>query len=141
MEITIRDAKTTDRDSIALLLTQLGYPSDSEFAEKSIETYTNADRFVLVAESDDTVTGFLSFSMEPAFHKSGNIGSIMALAVLESMHGKGIGSKLVRDAERRARAMGCVRLAVASGVQRLDAHRFYLGLGFEERTKRFVKDF
>jgi N-acetylglutamate synthase-like GNAT family acetyltransferase len=142
MEITIRDATNDDAEAIALLLTQLGYPATNEFVTHKLEeirALTNA--FVLVAEKEDEILGVLSFNSEPAFHKEGRIGTITALSVRDDERGQRIGTRLVKTCEIRAKEQGCCRIAVASGVQRLDAHRFYLSLGYQEKTKRFVKDF
>jgi GNAT superfamily N-acetyltransferase len=95
---------------------------------------------VFVAEFDGTVIGFLSFDFEPAFHREGRIGTITAMCVLENMRGQGIGSKLIEQAEAFAIQCGCVRIAVASGIQRHETHQFYLSCGYKEKTKRFVKD-
>jgi len=93
-----------------------------------------------VAEQDGSVVGFLSFDSEPAFHREGRIGTITAMCVDENARGKGIGRKLIEQAEDFAKESGCIRVAVASGLQRHETHRFYLDLGYEEKTKRFVKD-
>jgi GNAT superfamily N-acetyltransferase len=141
-EVVIRDAKDTDAEAIAILMGQLGYPQDAAFViRKLAELRERKSSRVVVAEEVGGVAGFLSFDCEPAFHREGWIGTITALCVLESVRGKGIGRKLVERAEKIAREKGCVRLAVASGVRRLETHQFYLGLGYEEKTKRFVKDF
>ncbi len=38
----------------------------------------------------------------------------------------GVGARLIAELERRGRAAGCTLIALDSGVQRHDAHRFYL---------------
>ncbi|HET6399946.1 MAG TPA: GNAT family N-acetyltransferase [Candidatus Kapabacteria bacterium] len=142
MKITIRDATHDDAEGIALLITQLGYPVHSEFVLRKLEELGELrSAFVLVAECERDILGVLSFNSEPAFHKEGRIGTMTALSIREDLRGQGIGRQLVLACEARAREQGCYRIAVASGMQRLDAHRFYLGLGYVEKTKRFVKDF
>ena len=42
---------------------------------------------------------------------------------------RGIGSALLRQLERQARALNCHVLALDSGTQRTDAHRFYFREG------------
>jgi GNAT superfamily N-acetyltransferase len=46
---------------------------------------------------------------------------------------------LVEAVEGWARQHGCDVIEVTSGNQRVDAHRFYEGLGYAEKRKRFVK--
>jgi GNAT superfamily N-acetyltransferase len=45
--------------------------------------------------------------------------------------GRGVGALLLAELERRAAAAGCELLDLDSGVQRTDAHRFYLRERFE----------
>jgi N-acetylglutamate synthase-like GNAT family acetyltransferase len=142
MDVVIRDATDRDPEAIAVLITQLNYPTDANFIVRRLaEFLENPHAFVIVADLDEEVVGVLSFNSEIAFHKEGRIGSITSLSVRDDMRGKNIGSLLVEECEKRARAQGCYRIAVASGVQRLKAHEFYRNRGYEEKTKRFVKDF
>ena len=141
-DVLIREASESDSAGIAVLLGQLGYPNDPAFVKRKLdELNKRSSAAVIVAEVSNQVVGFLSFDSEPAFHREGWIGTITAMCVLEAERGKGIGRTLVERAEEIAREKGCVRIAVASGMQRHATHQFYLGLGYEEKTKRFVKDF
>jgi predicted N-acetyltransferase YhbS len=138
--MTIRAAKETDAEAVAALLGELGYANEGAFALKRIKEFgARESSRVLVAEQDGLTGGVICFDVQPLFHQPGNIGCIMALCVSESTRGKGIGSALVRQIEEIAKEMGCVKIAVASGVRRVDAHQFYRDLGYEEITKRFVK--
>jgi GNAT superfamily N-acetyltransferase len=140
--VSIREAQNEDANSLAILLTQLGYPQKSSFViRKLTELADCGSAKVFVAVRERTVVGFLSFDSEPAFHREGRIGTITAICVLEDYRGNGIGRQLIEHAEAYAKQTGCVRIAVASGMQRHETHRFYMNLGYEEKTKRFVKDF
>jgi GNAT superfamily N-acetyltransferase len=137
----IRNARNEDADAIAILLTQLGYPQEASFVVRKLsELSERASANVFVAEEDGNILGFLSFDSEPAFHREGNIGTITAMCVLETARGRGIGGRLIESAESFAKETGCVRIAVASGIQRKETHKFYLNLGYEEKTKRFIKE-
>lgn len=48
------------------------------------------------------------------------------LVTASAARGTGVGAALVAELERRARDAGCTVLDLDSGVQRFDAHRFYL---------------
>ncbi|HEU4412032.1 MAG TPA: GNAT family N-acetyltransferase [Polyangiaceae bacterium] len=48
------------------------------------------------------------------------------LVTTEAARSKGVGAALLGEVERRARAAGCSELDLDSGVQRHDAHRFYM---------------
>ena len=141
-EVAIREAHHEDADTLVHLLSQLGYPQDTSFVRAKLGEYAEREGAkVFVAELNGSVVGFLTFVSEPAFHRQGRIGTITALCVLDSARGHGIGCQLMEGAEAYAREVGCVRIAVASGVERHETHRFYLNRGYEEKTKRFVKDF
>ncbi|MBD8078696.1 GNAT family N-acetyltransferase [Cellulosimicrobium arenosum] len=48
------------------------------------------------------------------------------LVTASGVRSGGVGAALLGELERRARAAGCTVLDLDSGVQRFDAHRFYL---------------
>ena len=136
----IRTATERDIPELVVLLETLGYPRDEEFVRDKLEVYATSDSaHVLVDAREDAAVGFLVLDVQLLFHQEGNIGCIMAMAVLDEWRGRGVGTALVREAERIARQAGCVKISVASGIHRTETHRFYRSLGFEEITKRFVK--
>jgi GNAT superfamily N-acetyltransferase len=136
----IRFAVFEDSPALAILLTQLGYPSSDAFVQSRLtELSKSGSACVIVAEHDGAVVGFLAFNSQPLFHQAGRVGNIMAMSVLENMRGQGVGKKLVQEAEKIASESGCLKMAVASGLHRTDTHKFYTSLGYAENTKRFVK--
>ena len=141
-DVVIREAVVEDADALAILLSQLGYPQDTPFVTRKLAEFDErTSAKVFVAEQEGSVVGFLSFDSEPAFHREGRIGTITSMCVLEGFRSEGIGHQLIEHAEAFAKEAGCVRIAAASGIQRHKTHNFYKNLGYEEKTKRFVKDF
>ena len=57
----------------------------------------------------------------------------------ESARGEGIGKVLVEKAESYFNEKNCLRFEVTSGDHRLEAHRFYKSLGYQEDERRFIK--
>jgi GNAT superfamily N-acetyltransferase len=49
----------------------------------------------------------------------------------------GVGRELLDHLEQRARAAGCHTVELDSGRQRVDAHRFYRRLGYEDVSRHF----
>lgn len=56
------------------------------------------------------------------------------------MQSKGYGHALLSELEKRAVNEGCKRLDLDSGVQRFDAHRFYLRERMHISSHHFVKE-
>ena len=61
------------------------------------------------------------------------------LVTTESGRSQGVGKALLAELERRALAAGCTVLDLDSGVQRFDAHRFYLRERFAISSHHFTK--
>lgn len=92
-----------------------------------------AGSVLLVAELDDRVVGFASAIRverpspddSDAFHFE-----IGELAVLDEVRNQGVGSALVAEIERHARAHGAPALRVSMGAENHGARRLYARLGF-----------
>ena len=93
---------------------------------------------LIVAEHAGEVVGTLQISMIPGLPRFG-----MKRGVLENVHiradqrGNGLGSKMVLWAIERCREAGCGVVQLTSNKVRLDAHRFYSKLGFEQSHEGF----
>jgi GNAT superfamily N-acetyltransferase len=61
------------------------------------------------------------------------------LVTASSARGTGVGAALIAHLEQRARAAGCTVLDLDSGVQRHDAHRFYLRERMHISSHHFTK--
>ncbi|WP_116140921.1 GNAT family N-acetyltransferase [Trinickia diaoshuihuensis] len=66
-------------------------------------------------------------------------GRITSMVVDEHYRGRGIGSRLIAQAEQWFDAVGCVKLEVTSADSRLNAHRFYERHGFVRDGQRLSK--
>jgi len=62
------------------------------------------------------------------------------LVLDESVRGQGIGALLLRHVEQFCAAHDCSKMMLLSSVTRVEAHRFFAGMGFRGDNKRgFVK--
>ena len=86
--------------------------------------------------SENELTNILSVSRASVRHA---IQQLIAVGVLESYQGKGVGRKMFQEIERWAKEeWDCHYEILASGLNRTGAHKFYHALGFEE-VKGFKK--
>lgn len=63
------------------------------------------------------------------------------LVTAAAYRSKGVGKALLDELEKRARAEGCAGMDLDSGVQRGDAHRFYMREGMTIRSFHFARIF
>lgn len=138
MKVSIRTARLEDAPAIAVLATQLGYPTSAEQAEARLrDVLSRSDGAVLVAEDEDGavigwvhVTGAYGVQNDP-------FAEIAAMVVDENRRSQGIGAALVEAAADWASQNGFRTVRVRSNVVRERTHAFYERLGFR-RTKTQV---
>jgi GNAT superfamily N-acetyltransferase len=135
--VRIRDATTADTAALAPLLGDLEHPADARAVGERLVAL--GDDTVLVADDGVDVVGLAVVHLMALLERPRPVAILTALVVAPSARGAGLGAALVAEAERRATAAGCWRLLVLSGRGREDAHAFYRHLGFEERTRAFVR--
>jgi GNAT superfamily N-acetyltransferase len=127
MNSAIRECRSADAASIAMLSEQLGYSVSVEEMERRLEHLAkDSNHTVLVAcLADGAVVGWIDVGI--VFHlQSGAYCEIGGLVVADSVRGKGIGRELVLAGEQWAAARGMKKVLVRSNAIRADAHRFYL---------------
>jgi GNAT superfamily N-acetyltransferase len=83
------------------------------------------DGFRLLAASIDGKLGAVAGFRTMEMLYCGRILSIDDLVTDEAMRSKGLGAALLEWLWREAQALGCGQIHLDSGLQRLDAHRFY----------------
>ncbi|SEQ05188.1 Predicted N-acetyltransferase YhbS [Devosia sp. YR412] len=93
---------------------------------------------LIVAERHGEVVGTLQLSFLPGMPNFG-----MKRGLLENVHiradqrGSGLGTDMVKWAVERCREAGCGLVQLTSNKVRLDAHRFYVKLGFQQSHEGF----
>ena len=66
-------------------------------------------------------------------------GGSRAGSVRAGSRGRGIGGLLIHHAEDWCRERGAERITLTSGSHRVDAHKFYAALGYDQTGVRFNK--
>lgn len=133
----IRDAERHDAGPIAVLLTQLGYPSDTGAVDERLDRLRIVGDRVFVAELDGEVVGLAHLQVTPAIERDRPAGKLGALIVDEACRGQGVGRALVEAVEREARLRGCELVFLTTSERRDDAHAFYERVGFEQTGRRY----
>jgi GNAT superfamily N-acetyltransferase len=130
--LTIRPATLADIPSLAQLMGQLGYPTETIQMETRLKTIMAHDDYhTLVAEINNG----------HYYEKDGGFGQIVTLVVKEGFRGHHVGSSLMAAGENWLKEKGTQRALLTSGNFRKDAHQFYKHLGYDANGIRFVKTF
>jgi GNAT superfamily N-acetyltransferase len=129
-EPAIRPMRSGDAPAVAALATQLGYPSAADQVRRRLSKLGQTDGTAVVAEVEGRVAAWLHVEMRYSL-VADREAQIMALVVDEGCRGRGIGSALMRHAERWAADHGADTVRVGSRITRTDAHRFYEAIGYE----------
>jgi GNAT superfamily N-acetyltransferase len=142
IEITIRDARTSDGAAVAKLCTQLGYPTEPSAVPSRLDRVAvDGNARVLVAERGDTIVGLATIHLRYTMNHHAPIAQLTLLVVDEKHRSVGIGRALVRAAEAWARERGSERLVVTTALHRDVAHAFYERLGYIHTGRRYARDF
>jgi GNAT superfamily N-acetyltransferase len=127
----IRLARLEDAEALAPLCGQLGYPSTAEeVLERLRRILADPLQAVYVAEIEGPrlvgwihVFPHLTVESDPCAELGG-------LVVEERHRGRGVGGRLMEQAEKWARERGYRALTLRSNVLRARAHAFYERLGY-----------
>lgn len=101
------------------------------------------DSVCLVLEgADGMLAGSLTFYLLPNLsHGALPIAMVENVVVDDALRGRGLGRLLMDEAERRAIAHGCYKLALTSNNNRPAAHAFYEALGYQRSNQGMTKYF
>jgi GNAT superfamily N-acetyltransferase len=149
-ELTFRDATAADIP-VMLTLSHAGDARGTDTPPLDPATFTDPHTLaafaeieadpahrLIVAEQNGEVVGTLQISFLPGLPAFG-----MKRGVLENVHirsdqrGSGLGTVMVQWAIERRREAGCGAVQLTSNKIRLDAHRFYRKLGFDQSHEGF----
>jgi len=145
VEIQIRRARRPDVEPIVRLLAddQLGAARDSA---DDLAPYLKAfdvidadpSQLLMVADLGGTVVGTLQLTIIPGLARKGALrAQVEAVRVRADQRGAGLGARLMQWAIDESRRRGCALMQLTSDASRVDAHRFYLRLGFAASHQGF----
>jgi GNAT superfamily N-acetyltransferase len=95
---------------------------------------------LIVAREDDAVLGLLLLRFNRSISDRGALRAILqSVFVGAAARGKGVGRRMVAEAERRATLRGADFVNLLSNKKRTEAHRFYRTLGYDQSHEGFKK--
>lgn len=96
---------------------------------------------VWIVEHGGVAVGTYTLAILPTLcHVGTPTALVESVVVAPEQRGQQLGELMMRHACDQAAAAGCYKLALSSNRRRLDAHRFYRRLGFQEHGISFAID-
>ena len=134
--ILIRDAVADDIPAMVELLAQLfsieqDFVPDAEKQGRGLALLlAQPGAHLMVAEREGRVVGMISVQMLISTAEGGAVGLVEDLVVGEGHRGEGIGGRLLRGMEARARETGLSRLQLLADMDNTSALEFYTRRGW-----------
>ncbi|NOX33833.1 MAG: GNAT family N-acetyltransferase [Deltaproteobacteria bacterium] len=137
----IRNATIGDCSELSELSKELGYPASEDEIRKRLNSILNSNNHIVYVAflSDGRVIGWIHI-YEAQRIESGAFSEIGGLIVSEIFRNKGVGKKLLKLAEEWTQKKNLSKLRVRSKIEREDAKKFYLNMGFSVSKKQRVFD-
>lgn len=149
MTVFIREARASDLSAIIGLhaADRTGGHGD-HWSEATRPAYEAAfariaaspDCTLFVAMERETVLGSFQLTLIPTITGRGGLrAKVESVQVAKAARGQGIGAAMMAHAERVARDAGAAFIELTSNQARIDAHRFYVRLGYGQSHLGFKK--
>lgn len=134
---TLRIARREDLPAVMALLADDPFSAgreggaDEAVAAAFAEIERDPGSHVYVVELEGRLIGCAQLTIVPGLARRAlKRGLIEAVRIASDLRGRGLGRWFIRQLIERARAAGCGVVQLTSDKRRLDAHRFYVDLGF-----------
>lgn len=137
--VNVRAATAADAARLAALLTDEGYPAGASDIEGRLERFASEFSQVRVADLDGEVLGFIALHVLPRFEHDDRIVRIVALVVDPGARERGVGHRLMEEAERIGRAVGAGFVEVTAGHHRPEARHLYEVVGYEAGVTTYLR--
>jgi ribosomal protein S18 acetylase RimI-like enzyme len=141
IDLKIRDGKLSDAADLAALMCELGYETTGAEMESRLISILKDLRYkTLVALNDDKICGMIGTVSASSYLHNDLTGRIIALVVSRESRRRGIGARLIAEAEKNLIQRGITRVTVTARFEREKAHQFYEKLGYARTGFRFAKN-
>jgi ribosomal protein S18 acetylase RimI-like enzyme len=140
----LREAARDDVPAVLRLLADdfIGHSRGAQADEHAYGAFEEIARdpnnILYVLDDDGAVVGCAQLTLIPGLSRRGmRRAQIESVRVASDRRGQGLGQRMMREFIAIARAKGCGMVQLATDKRRVDAHRFYEALGFEDTHKGF----
>ena len=137
--VTIRPADAGDAEAIAALFTDEGYPAGPSDILQRMTRFASEHSRIVIAEHEDTVLGFIAVHALPRFEHDDRILRVLALVVDAGARERGVGHRLMAEAERIAGELGAAFVEVTAGHHRPEAYRLYESMGYDASVAAYLR--
>lgn len=141
-ELQIRQASQDDAAPLAVLMTELGYPSTEDEVRERFRTIDHEPHYrAFVADYKGVVVGMAGALKSYYFEQNGSYVRLAALVTSERFRNQGVAKALVEAVQQWARQEGATAIVLNCGnrEERRAAHLFYQRLGFEAKSTGYIK--
>ncbi|MFE7082936.1 GNAT family N-acetyltransferase [Priestia megaterium] len=138
----VREFKTEDTPEIVHLMSQLGYPTSLEKLESRMKNIQSQPGYhTLVAVLNNKIVGMVGLCHNLFYEYDSCYVRIVAFIIDIDHRRKGIGEKLMNEAEKWATKQEATHIMLNSGnrEERKAAHKFYLNMGYTDKSTGFSK--
>lgn len=137
--LTIRPAEVGDAEAIAALFTDEGYPAGPSDIVERMKRFASEHSRVVIAEHEGIVLGFIALHALPRFEHDDRILRVLALVVDAGARDRGVGHRLMTEAERIAGELGAAFVEVTAGHHRPEAYRLYKSMGYDATVAAYLR--
>ena len=100
----------------------------------------DANSYILLAEIDEKIIGFINFTVRKTLLHHGSSVLIDEFIITESYRRKEVGKKLIFAAVEKCKHLGCCEIEVSTESTNNVARKFYKNCGFKEKGVLLEKD-
>ena len=140
IDVIIRIAVKSDLPQIFELYQELNPDDpaiDEDMAISIWEKATSGGVSYFVADHNGIITATCYIAIIPNITRQCSpIGYIENVITKAGYRRLGIGRKLLNQTIEYAKAQGCYKVVLLSGIRRAEAHQFYESIGFDGNSKR-----
>lgn len=137
--VALRPAAPDDAERIAGLFTDEGYPAGTTDVVDRLARFSTPESRVVVADHDGELIGFIALHVVPRFEHDDRIVRVLALVVDAGARDRGVGHRLMAEAERIGAEVGAAFVEVTAGHHRPDAFRLFEALGYDPTATAYLR--